>query len=441
MTEIKKVPDAVNDAVYEMLTSEDDGRVCRDIPESACKEQPGNFVRHVVSLGLTKSGDGLLDPKLVLSWLLGALGAPAFIIGLLVPVREAGALLPQLVLAPIIRLRQVRKWTWALGSLVQGLCVLGMAVVALTFEGAVAGWFILGLLAVLAIARSACSASYKDVLGKTVSKSTRGTATGTAGTIAASVVLAFGAVLSIGLLEPTVPLIATVLFVAGGCWLLAAVVFSTLTEEAGATEGGGSALKHAIEQFSYLKSDPQLGLFIGARALLIATALAPPYFMALAGSTDGGALGELGPFVLASGIAAMLSSYIWGRLSDKSSRKVLMLSGIVGGLALLVAAILPGMMPGQSLSLPLAGVLFALVIAYQGVRLGRATHIVDMANEDTRATYTALSNTIVGVLLLVAGAFGVVATYFGTTVVLGLFSAMCFMATAVAAKLHEVQVD
>ena len=37
-------------AVYEMLTSEDDGRVCRDIPEEACKDQPGNFLTHAISL-------------------------------------------------------------------------------------------------------------------------------------------------------------------------------------------------------------------------------------------------------------------------------------------------------------------------------------------------------------------------------------------------------
>ena len=92
-------------------------------------------------------------------------------------------------------------------------------------------------------------------------------------------------------------------------------------------------------------------------------------------------------------------------------------------------------------ALPLAVVLFVLVIAYQGVRLGRATHVVDMANSDTRTAYTALSNTIVGVLLLVAGGFGAVATYFGTTVVLGLFAVMCFMATAVASRLDEVQSD
>ena len=437
----QKTAEKVNAEVYEILSSEDDGRVCKDIPDAACKEQPGNFMRHVVALGLTKTGDGLLDPKLVLSWLLTSLGAPAFIIGLLVPVREAGALLPQLVIAPTIRAQPIRKWVWAFGSLVQGLCVMGMAFVAMTMDGATAGWAILGLLAILAIARSACSASYKDVLGKTISKSTRGTATGTAGTIAATVVLAFGIILSIGILDLSVANITWVLVISGTCWIVASGVFVTLTEEPGATDGGGNALKHAISQFSYLRTDPQLGRFITTRALLIATALAPPYFLTAVGSQHGNALGELGPFVLASGLAAMVSSYVWGRLSDKSSRKVLMLSGLLGGVALGIDSALVVVVPEQDEVIPLAAILFVLVIAYQGVRLGRATHVVDMADEDTRATYTALSNTIVGVLLLVAGGFGVIATYFGTSVVLGMFAVMCFDAAIVARSLKEVQAD
>ena len=36
--------------VFEMLTSGDDGRVCRDIPDSACREEAGNFFTHVASL-------------------------------------------------------------------------------------------------------------------------------------------------------------------------------------------------------------------------------------------------------------------------------------------------------------------------------------------------------------------------------------------------------
>ncbi|MEO0652601.1 MAG: MFS transporter, partial [Planctomycetota bacterium] len=103
---------------YLALTSEDDGRVCKDIPDSACDEQPRNFFVHVASLAATKAGDGLADAKLVLSWLLTHAGAPPSTIGLLVPVREAGALLPQLAIAAWVRSRPRRKVVWAMGSAV-----------------------------------------------------------------------------------------------------------------------------------------------------------------------------------------------------------------------------------------------------------------------------------------------------------------------------------
>ena len=136
------------ETIYQILTGEDDGRLCKDIPEEACLAQPQNFTTHVMSLAATKTGDGLADPKLVLAWLLGALGAPQAAIGLLVPVREAGALLPQLFTSAQIRSLPKRKWAWVAGSAVQGLSVFGMAAAALTLKGAAAGWTIVGLLAV-----------------------------------------------------------------------------------------------------------------------------------------------------------------------------------------------------------------------------------------------------------------------------------------------------
>ena len=431
---------SVHEKAYELLTSEDDGRVCRDIPDDACREQPRNFLTHVVSLSATKLGDGLVDPKLVLSWLLGALGAPAYLIGMLVPLREAGALLPQLFISGWIRSLPQRKWVWAAGSFLQGLCVAGMAASALTLEGTQAGWAIVILLAIFATARSACSVSYKDVLGKTVSKSTRGTATGTASSLAAAFVLLFGLLLSFGLLEKSVATIGAVLFVAAGLWIASAALFASLAEDSGATEGGGNPIEVVKSQFSLLAQDRQLLLFIATRGLLIATALAPPYMLSLAQRTESSALGQLGPFVVASGLAAVSSTYVWGRLSDRSSRKVLMLAAFVGAAVLALTALLGFAAPSLVATGYIAPfLLFVLMIAYQGVRLGRSTHIVDMADRDSRATYTALSNSIVGLLLLAGGLFGLIAQVFGPATVIAAFAVMCLTAAATARKLEEVQ--
>lgn len=427
-----------------MLTGEGDDRLCLDIPEASCHEQPKNFLKHVSSLAATRTADGLLDPKLVLAWLLGVLGAPQFMLGLLVPIREAGALLPQLVIAAGIRSLAVRKWVWAAGSVVQGVCAIGIAAAALFMGGAAAGWAILALLAVLALARSACSIAYKDVLGKTVAKSTRGTVAGTAGTASAVLILAFGALLGSGVLERSVGVIAAALAVAGVLWIAAALLFASLSEEPGATEGGRNALMVAVSQFGLLRKDPQLARFTTVRCLLLAIPLAPPFLVALEARTSGAPGVELGPLVVAAALATISSSYVWGRLSDKSSRRVLRVAACIGAGGLAVAATVGAGM-GERAGLTITSIflvpalVFVLTIAEQGARLGRSTHVVDMADAQRRGAYTALSNTISGVAMLCAGAFGIVDQMFGSVAVLVLFGAMCVAAGWMASGLEEVQ--
>ena len=430
-------PERAAQIAWDLLTAEDDGRVCKDIPESACNDQPKNFVTHIMALSMTKLADGLVNPKLILSWILTSLGAPAYFIGWLVPIREAGALLPQLFIAGHIRSRSLRKPVWALGSFVQGVCAAGMAMAAINLTGFSLGLSIVVLLGILALARSLCSVSYKDVLGKTVGKSKRGTTTGIASSLAAGGVLLYALVLSSGWFEKET-LVVTGLFMAGALWLVASLLFSQLTEEKGATEGGGNPYRLALENIDCLKNDRQLVLFICTRALLISTALAPPFMVALGVSNRADDLSGLGLLLLASALASLCSSYVWGRLADRSSRWVLILAAFMGAvtLGLTVALSNSGLMESQWL-LPVS--LFGLMVAYEGVRLGRSTHLVDMANEEKRVLYTALSNTLIGLLLILGGFFSLVANAYGTEAVLLIFALMCLMALLPACLMKEAQ--
>lgn len=426
------------DMAFQAIVIDDEGRVCADIPESACQQEPGNFFKHVGALALTKSADGLVDPKLVLSWLMTALGAPVALIGLLVPVREAGALLPQLLTAGALRRLPRRKWAWAAGSAVQGLAAAAIGLIAFSLTGVAAGWAIIVALAILALARSVCSVCYKDVLGKTVDRSRRGTATGLAGSIASVTVIVYALALSFQLVDRML-LVTGGLFLAGAAWLLSGLLFATLKERKGATDGGKNALKEAWRNVTYLREDPQLVRFILTRGLLTATALAPPFMIAV-GSQAGEGYDRLGFLVLASALASLLSSFVWGRLSDRSSRKVLVFSALVAAIILAATSWLAfvGALAGGYL-LPV--LLFGLMIAYQGVRLGRATHLVDMADADSRAAYTALSNTVIGILLLAGGLFSLVANWFGGEVVLAVMAGMSGLAIVAAWGLDEVQRD
>lgn len=399
------------------------------------RAEPGNFLRHAASLSLTKTADGLIDPKLVLAWLLTQLSVSSFWIGLLVPVREAGALLPQMLTAPRIEAMRRRKWAWAAGSLVQGIAAAAIAIAGLTLEGRAAGIAIVALVAVLALARSVCSVSYKDVLGKTVGQSRRGTATGLAGSVSSAAVALFALVLMFGPSNRFAVVTGAVLL-AASFWLIASAIFATLREGRSATGTPGPIFSSAAAQFGLLADDPNLRRFIAARGLLVGAALAPPFLVLMAGDEGGTGLSRLGALVLASSAAAFLSSYVWGRLADRSSRKVLILSGLAAAIALsaAVAASIAGLMAEVWVA---PTILFALMLAYNGVRQGRSTYLVDMSPEDARARYAAVSNTVIGVILLASGLFGALASTFGVVWTVALFAAMSVAGAGVAWSMDE----
>ena len=422
--------------VFRILTSDDKSK-CKDIPEKACKDQAKNFVKHVLSLSMTKTADKLIDPKLILSWLLPTLGAPMFFVGLLVPVREAGALLPQLFTSGYITSLPLRKWAWATGSFLQGFCAAGIAIVALCLTGKALGIAIVGILALLALARSICSVSYKDVLGKTVDTSKRGTAIGTASSIAAGFIIAYALIMAAGVFDK-LSLVVFGLFAAAILWFCAGSLFSTLTEEASPADEDKNPIKEVFAHFEYLLEDRQLQLFILSRGMLTATALAPPFMVALSVEDLETTYGGLGLLVLASSGASLCSSFIWGKLADQSSRKVLIYSGLAAAASLFMTSVLAfyGL---TSIPLVLPALLFCLMIAYQGVRLGRSTHLVDMADESKRSAYTALSNSIVGILLLIGGVFSLIAQLYGEIFVITLLASMSLASISISYFLKEVQ--
>lgn len=426
--------------LYDLLTGDEDARVCRDIPDTACREQPRNFFIHVGSLLGTKTGDLLSSPKVVLSWLLIQLGAPGFMLGLLVPVRESLSLLPQLFVAGYIRRVPVRKWFWVGGSIVQGLAVIGMALTALTLRGAAAGWAILGLLVVFSLARGVCSIADKDVLGKTLSKSRRGTASGYASSLAGGITIAVGVLWFLDTPgEQDVAFFVVLLFGAGVLWILAALLFSRMAEYAGATEGGGNAITEAVRQLGLIRRDPDLRQFLVVRTLLLSTALVAPFYISLASRESGGAVSQLATLLIATGAAGFASAAVWGRLSDLSSRKTMSAAALLAAIAgFLTVALSSVDLPYPSISF--AATYFLLSVAHEGVRAGRKTHLVDIATAENRASYVAVSNTVIGVLLLVGGGgVGALVALAGPAVAVLALSVLSLLASGAALRLKEAQ--
>ena len=428
--------------IYDLATGDEDARLCRDIPDDQCREQPRNFMCHVVAQALSKTGDVLADTKVVLPWLLGTVGAPVFLIGVLVPIRESLALLPQILVGGVIRRFAVRKGFWAVSSLVEGLCVVLMGLVAaLGLRGAGAGWTIVGLLVIFSLARGVASIAAKDTLGKTVSKGRRGRVSGYAATASGLVAAAVGLYLAMSpdQARPDWVLYA-IIAAAGVSWFLAAAAFSMINEYPGATEGGRDFRDLIRKQVLLLVKDPELQKFLAARALMISTALAGPVYVSLAQRQTGQTLDGLGWLIIASGLAGSVSSSIWGALSDRSSRLTMSVAALLAGVLGLTVVTALTLVSGLAESIAFyAAILFVQGIAHAGVRIGRKTHVVDLAGGDRKAEYVALSNTIIGVLLLAMGLLTGVLLGLGLEVGILALSTLSLLGAAVALIMKPVQ--
>jgi len=411
--------------LYDALTNEEDARVCRDIDENACRETPRSFVLLLASYFLTKLGDAVASPKTTLAWLTTALGAPAFVLGMLVPIRESGSLIPQLFIGGLIRRLPIRKWVWVAGSLVQSACIVGIGFVALTLEGTTAGWAIIGLITAFSLARGFCSVAAKDVLGKTIPKTRRGQLTGWSASAAGLLTIGVGATLILSVdADGNSLLLGGLIVGAGLLWILAAIIYSLIPEYPGETDGGRSATE-ALSKLNILVTDKPFRRFVITRALLMCSALSAPFYVALAQEQHGNSSALLGAFVVAAGLASLLSSPLWGRFADRSSKYVMVSAAIVTALTGLVTFGADRFFPalaGAAWFLPCT--YFLLSIAHSGVRVGRKTYVVDLATGNQRTDYVAISNSVIGVALLLVGSVGALAPVITNAGVILLLSLM-----------------
>ena len=72
--------------VYTILSGDDEfDRACKIIPDSLCTNLPRNYVMNVINGAASKLAEQVASAKVVLPWLLSTMGAPAYIIGFLLP--------------------------------------------------------------------------------------------------------------------------------------------------------------------------------------------------------------------------------------------------------------------------------------------------------------------------------------------------------------------
>ena len=116
----------------------------------------------------------VVSANLVLPFLYVAIGAPVFFAGLILPIAQVSNFVAQLMVAPLLKERSLRKWYIALALI---LMATSLAVVALAARNrlsvGLAAMFLL-IAAALGISRGVSSLAFQDLVGRMLPRQRRG---------------------------------------------------------------------------------------------------------------------------------------------------------------------------------------------------------------------------------------------------------------------------
>jgi MFS family permease len=430
---------ALKERFYDFLTEEDEPRACKAIPEEACTNVPKNFTLNIANGTLTKLAEKIISPNLTLAWIMDFFGASSAMIGALVPIKDAGSLLPQLAVSGKIRSFAVRKYFWAVSALVQGLCWLAAAGHIFYGDEKTIPIVLLILLAVFSVASGVASVAYKDVIAKTIPKNTRGQMLSYRSTFGGILSLIAGVVLVFFIQEEADKSIYGFLFLfASLLWFVAAILFFMIIEEKGATDGGRNPLQEVKAGVKLIKEETNFRNFLFTRALLMAVPLLQPFYVLVAKDIDDTSWSLLGYLIIVNGLANIISSPFWGKIADQSATRLMRISSFIaigGGVFALLFYFASDWNLGFYAFLP---VFFINGIAYSGARLSRKTYLVDYAPDDDRPTYVSVANTFIGLFTIVAAGFGVIAEIFGLPAQIIFFMSLLVLAIVLSFRLKRV---
>ncbi|GEA07836.1 MFS transporter [Alteromonas sp. KUL42] len=357
--------------------------------------------KHRLIAGLTfnKLADLLISVKTTLTALFIMIGAPAWMIGWLVPIRESGALLPQALLGVYLRRHSARHVVWRTGMCVQFFSVFLTFFSVLVFEGkflaevnskgAWVGGMILVALMCLSLGRAACSLTVKDIEASVAKKGERGNLIGLASTASGLVTLLIALPLYIFNDALNLYFVAGIVGFSALAFFVSLVVIWPIETYVDVSEHQSKGIKLHVDTTVYK--------FILVRGIFVHSALVAPYFLL---QKEADVQDYLPIYIAAEALASLLSSLIWGAVADKSAKLTLQ---IAGGLALVACL---GLLLIQSEHVVVSAVLFfILAVAHAGVRTGRKTYSLDIKEGHDRTMLVGLSNTAIGIILLAFGGF------------------------------------
>ncbi|MFQ3249658.1 MAG: hypothetical protein ACI9O6_001466 [Glaciecola sp.] len=392
--------------------------------------------RIILSLILTKLTDILLSAKTTLPTLLNAVGAPSWMLGLLVPLRESGSLLPQALMGAWLKNKSDRQKPWLFSMVLQSLFIAMMFLLPLLLFpymwniesvscAAISGFIILASLSGLSLSRAMTSLTMKDIQGEHLRKGMRGNVVGIASTAAGVLSLVFA---TFSFFSSTMNE-QILLVIAGGCLFamcLSILILKNIETKVDAdndSDENTTSIKDKVR--SYIETfSGDLAYFILVRSCFVHTALIAPFFIVWSlNAYPQNTLVSLSSFIIAQGSATIVSSYIWGKLSDYDARLTMQLGALIVFIICVLLLIVIHFDFAQSLP-PISFILcyFVLSVGHEGARSGRKVYALDIKVGAQRTDFIGKANTSIGIVILLLGVFYSAISFAGNFVLFSLMA-------------------
>jgi len=380
--------------------------------------------KHRIGLALitNKISDDLMSAKTTLPALFVLAGAPMYLISMLVPIRESGALLPQAVFAAYFAHVENRHVIWRTGSILQLLSSAILLFSGFYMQGIVAGFTMILALIILSVSRALCSLTMKDTQGEHIIKGQRGKLIGAASSLSSicSGLVAFFALYIQA--QNNDDMAVQKLMLIGGLSLLFQLACLLVMWPLKTHIKTQTALRKTGVKLSAIHSvlNKDIWRFIAMRGMLSHSALVAPLFTL---AYKGSVISILAYLIVAQSFAAMLSSFVWGKLADTSALIVMRLGAFISIFAcfiLLISQFYNSVLLTEKYFICL--LFFLLGVGHCGIRTGRKTYAIDIADKHDRTQFVAYTNTAVGIIMAVAGVLYTAISIFDSNVTLLIMS-------------------
>jgi hypothetical protein len=408
-----------------------------------------NFVLGVINGALFTFAETLTDPSLVIAWFLANLSASNFLIGLIVPLRDAGWYLPQLFTSRKLSSQAYKMPLYSDMAIVRVVAwiVITAAAFMLRSPGALIACFLV-MYTIYSLTSGVAGLPFMDITAKTIPPRQRGAYFGER--------LFWGGLLSIGagyFVEMALGGRLGLSFPANvGALMLGTTLTSTIAlilftrvvepPDPAPVEMAG-LWDHLRLAMQVPGQDRNFGLYLIARIALMIGSIATPFLAVYATQTLGANPGMLGIYLGARTAASLISNRWWGKLADQNSGRLVMQLSASQALAAMLIAL--GLVPfAQALALPRN--LWPWIYAPVFILLGGSTAAIGVAGnslmlnlspDNRRAIYVGFANTVLGIALLLTALGGLVVDLAGYQGVFALAAACCVLGMVAVARMKN----